>query len=113
MRDETHPALTLHAIGEGIYNDNLGSAILSMSEREILDPSLLAASMATQFGLLINAVATHNFNGGDSLEDAIIVQERAGAVFTLATIFCSQADLALELINNKRSNIISLHGGDA
>ncbi len=113
MTEETDPsALTLHAMGEGVFNSNLGEAILSTSEKEILNPSLLAASMVTQFGLLSSAIATHNFNGGNSLEDAKIVKDRAEAVFTLASVFISQADIMLATIEALQENVIPLHGAE-
>lgn len=114
MKEETNcSALTLHAMGEGVFNSSLGEAILSSSAREQLDPQQIAAAMVTQLGLSLNAMATLKLNGGACLEDALLVKERADAFFVLCTVFSHQADLSVEITRNmQHGNVVNLHGGD-
>lgn len=98
MTHPHQPDLSLKTMGAGIYHDKLGENLLSLSEREILHPGLLASAMTSQLGRWMNELAVHQFGKDCTFADALAVKERAEPILILATIFYEQACLMEKML---------------
>lgn len=109
--------LSLLAIAETAKPGSLGEALLASCEDIELDCGLLAAAVMRQLSAATTSLAGFNYHGGENLDDATELVERAEDFFTLAAVFVGQAELRktrIEDLHKRRNagNLIDFPRGE-